>query len=338
MLDLSKYKNLNKNFEDFKPIGSGGFGAVYSATMKKTGERYAIKILTYANIQRMRATQFRFKNEVEMMKKVVSPYVVQLKGAYIPKSDPNDKEYYLAMELVEGSSLKEKLERRKKLPVDEAISIAREICLGLVDIHNAGIVHRDLKPNNILFNENGVVKLIDFGISLSEESLRVTEDNKLVGSVQYVAPELVVKSHSPSPQSDIYSLGIIMYEMLSGHLPFAGMDHKTIALKHVNSDLPPLEGVNTLIPQAVENIIIKCTAKKLTDRYENCEELYRDLETCLQQERIVEDKVTLKSKKKRKTFKEIVNSKKFTISLIASIAGTLVLLVILLGLHFGGII
>ena len=177
------------------------------------------------------------------------------------------------------------------------------------------MVHRDLKPSNVLFDKNNTVKLIDFGISVGEDTTRVTQTNKLVGSVQYVAPELVAKSHQPSPQSDIYSLGIMLYEMLSGHLPFTGGDHNTIALQHINKELPPLEGVNVTIPQSVENIILKCTAKKVENRYASALDLYEDLNTCLNQNRAAEDKISV-DKPKKKSFKEWLNSKPVTISLI----------------------
>ena len=143
------------------------------------------------------------------------PNVVEIFGSFV-----SPKESYIAMEYLEGQDLKKLLQRKNKLEVDEAINIAKEICRGLIDIHEADVVHRDLKPSNVLFDKNNTVKLIDFGISVGEDTTRVTQTNKLVGSVQYVAPELVAKSHQPSPQSDIYSLGIMLYEMLSGHLPW----------------------------------------------------------------------------------------------------------------------
>ena len=333
-IDVTKLKNLNKNFEEFKLIGEGGFGSVFSAVYKKTGKRYAVKVLECNDITRKTANQMRFANEIKLIKQVSSPYVVRLFGSYI-----SDKESYMAMELVEGPSLKEQLKKKKKFIVDEAISIAKEICQGLADIHKQKIVHRDLKPNNILFDKKNTVKLIDFGISLNEESKRVTQDNKLVGSVQYVAPELVMKSHNPSVQSDIYSLGIIMYEMLSGHVPFNAGDHQSIALQHVHNQLPPLEGVNDTIPQAVENIIIKCTAKNVEDRYVDCQELANDLKTCLQQKRITETRLVIDPKKKnKKSFTDKVNSKKFTISLIIVFSVLILLAIILMILALRGII
>ena len=330
-IDVTKLKNLNKNFEEFKLIGEGGFGSVFSAVYKKTGKRYAVKVLECNDITRKIANQMRFANEIKLIKQVSSPYVVRLFGSYI-----SDKESYMAMELVEGPSLKEQLKKKKKFIVDEAISIAKEICQGLADIHKQKIVHRDLKPNNILFDKKNTV---NFGISLNEESKRVTQDNKLVGSVQYVAPELVMKSHNPSVQSDIYSLGIIMYEMLSGHVPFNAGDHQSIALQHVHNQLPPLEGVNDTIPQAVENIIIKCTAKNVEDRYVDCQELANDLKTCLQQKRITETRLVIDPKKKnKKSFMDKVNSKKFTISLIVVFSVLILVAIILMILALRGII
>lgn len=309
-IDLSKYPNLNKHFENFKHLGNGGFGVVYSAVFKKTGKRYAIKILVCNDQTKFPTIYHRFKNEVEVMKKIKGPNVVEIFGSFV-----SPKESYIAMEYLEGQDLKKLLQRKNKLEVDEAINIAKEICRGLIDIHEADVVHRDLKPSNVLFDKNNTVKLIDFGISVGEDTTRVTQTNKLVGSVQYVAPELVAKSHQPSPQSDIYSLGIMLYEMLSGHLPFTGGDHNTIALQHINKELPPLEGVNVTIPQSVENIILKCTAKKVENRYASALDLYEDLNTCLNQNRASEDKISV-DKPKKKSFKEWLNSKPVAISLI----------------------
>ena len=148
-----------------------------------------------------------------------------------------------------------------------------------------------------------------------------------------------MKSHNPSVQSDIYSLGIIMYEMLSGHVPFNAGDHQSIALQHVHNQLPPLEGVNDTIPQAVENIIIKCTAKNVEDRYVDCQELANDLKTCLQQKRITETRLVIDPKKKnKKSFMDKVNSKKFTISLIVVFSVLILLAIILMILALRGII
>ncbi|WP_412031718.1 serine/threonine-protein kinase [Metamycoplasma buccale] len=328
-VNLAKYKNLNKHFEDFKEIGSGGFGIVYSATYKKNGKRYAIKLLTCNDLTKKETTKMRFRNEVNLLKKVKSENVVRMFGSFI-----SEEESYLAMELIEGTSLKNLLKKKGKMNPDETVIIAKEICQGLIDIHKNDIVHRDLKPNNILINNQRIVKLIDFGISLSDESLRLTAQNKLVGSVQYVAPELVTKSSNPSVQSDIYAFGIILYEMLSGKLPYSGTDHQAIALMHVNNEFPPLEGAGKTIPQALENIIIKCTAKNIADRYSTCTELYRDLVTCLSIKRVDEPKLILG--KPKKNVVEKVNSKAFTISLII-IGILLIAIAIILGvLYVGG--
>lgn len=333
-VDLNKLKNLNKNFEHFELIGQGGFGAVYSATYRKNGKRYAIKVLDCNDISRKIPNQIRFKNEIDLLKKVNSEHVVKIFGWFF-----SGDESYIAMELVDGQSLKDKLKKQKKFTAEQTVSIAKEICQGLADIHKQEIVHRDLKPTNILFNSKNVVKLIDFGISLNEDSKRVTQDNKLVGSIQYIAPELILKSHSPSAQSDIYSLGIIMYEMLSGRLPFNSTDQQVIAMKHVNDPLPPLNGVNDMIPQAVENIIIKCTAKNIEDRYANCYELANDLKTCLNQNRVTESKLIIDSKKKnKKSLFDKINSKRFTIILISVFAVLLIVAIVLGILAVKGII
>lgn len=190
---LDKYDNVNKHFEDFVLIGSGGYGEVYSATFKKTGKRMAIKILTVFDATKKEVNQIRFKNECNVLKTINSKNVVRMIGYYV-----SENESYYAMELIKGINLRSLISKYKKIPVEEAVRIAREICEGLADIHLANVIHRDLKPSNILIeSETNTVKLIDFGISLSDDSLRVTADNKLLVRFNILLPKFLqeVKQH-----------------------------------------------------------------------------------------------------------------------------------------------
>ncbi|MGX9359268.1 serine/threonine-protein kinase [Mycoplasma sp. 2575] len=299
---LDRYENVNKHFEDFVLIGKGGYGEVYSACYKKTQKRMAVKILTVPDITKKQVNQIRFQNECNVLKTIKSPNVIKMIGYYVSA----DESYY-AMELIKGTNLKVLIAKHKKIPVDEAIRIAREICRGLYDIHSSNVIHRDLKPSNIIIeNDTNRVKLIDFGISINEDSLRVTADNKTVGSVQYLAPEIPLKSQPASIQSDIYAFGMILYEMLSGHPVYQGIDAQSILLLQINGTIPPLEGVGKTIPQAVENIIIKCTAKNPQNRYLNCLDIISDLDHCLTPQASMEKRLDLENheqKKKKKSHK-----------------------------------
>ncbi|TPR54725.1 serine/threonine protein kinase [Metamycoplasma neophronis] len=332
--ELKRFSNLQKHFDSFERIGSGGYGYVYSGIFKKRGKRYAIKILNYKDDERRKADRYRFENEIAILTKIKHRNIVKILGSY-----SSDAESYYAMELIQGNSLKSIIAKNKKLNPEDVVNYAKEICDGLIAVHAANIVHRDLKPSNILItNDTNTVKLIDFGISLSETSLRVTEDNKAVGSVQYIAPEILTRSAPPSAQTDIYALGIIMYEMLTGNVPFSGSNHSEIMLGHINAELPPIPDVNVTIPQPLENIIIKCTAKEPSRRYVSATELYKDLETCLDPRRAGEKKLTLDDKKNKSKNKNIFQNKAFTISFFSVGALLIAIAVVLLVLLLKGVL
>lgn len=313
---LDKFENINRHFKDFVLIGRGGYGEVYSATFIKANKRVAIKILTVPDATKKTINQIRFKNECNVLKNISSKNVVRMIGYFV-----SEEESYYAMELIKGTNLKSLIAKNKKIPVEEAIRIATEICQGLSDIHLANVIHRDLKPSNILIEDTtNTVKLIDFGISLSEECLRVTADNKTVGSVQYLAPEIPTRKQGPSVQSDIYAFGMILYEMLAGHPVYQGIDTQSVLLLQINGKIPPLEGVGKTIPQAVENIIIRCTAKKPEDRYKNCYEIMNDLKHCLSHQASLEEKLVIDDLNKSKKKNKKILSKKQKINRIITIS------------------
>ncbi|AWX69518.1 serine/threonine-protein kinase [[Mycoplasma] anseris] len=331
-INIAKFKNLNKNFHDFKLIGTGGFGEVYSAYYKDNKEPWAVKVLTENDINGKAINIKRFGNEIAVLKKIKGENIVKFWGHYL-----NSDGCYIAMELIEGSSLKQRINKDKFFSAEQTVHIAKQICQGLIDIHAHQVVHRDLKPSNILFDKYDTVKLIDFGISLSEDSLRVTTTNKIVGSIYYIAPEVLLGKASPSAQSDIYALGILIYEMLTGNPPFKSNEQEIVVNGHINGQIPPLKNVNKTVPQALENIILKCTAKKPEDRYLTAQELYYDLNTCLSTKRVNEKRLKMNNDHK-KTAMQRFNSKAFSISLITIGIILITILAVLIGLFAGGVI
>ena len=200
----------------------------------------------------------------------------------------DEDKYYIVMEYVPGTTLKELILKRGALHYVEAIDIMKQVVGGIAKAHQLGIIHRDLKPQNILVTDSGVAKIADFGIASMQSLAQVTQTDVIMGSLHYLAPE-IARGEKATVQSDIYALGIAFYELLRGEVPFNGESPVNIALKHMQDDLPSLLEFNPSIPQSVENIIIKATAKNLNDRYHNATEMLDDLNTCL--DRLNEEKL-----------------------------------------------
>ena len=200
----------------------------------------------------------------------------------------DEDKYYIVMEYIPGTTLKELILKRGAVHVVEAIDIMKQVVSGIAKAHQLGIIHRDLKPQNILVTDSGVAKIADFGIASMQSLEQVTQTDVIMGSLHYLAPELA-RGEKATVQSDIYALGIVFYELLRGEVPFNGESPVNIALKHMQEDLPSLLEFNPSIPQSVENIIIKATAKNLNDRYNNANEMLEDLNTCM--DRLNEEKL-----------------------------------------------
>ena len=197
------------------------------------------------------------------------------------------------MEYVEGKHLKALLKKRGKLTVPEVIDITLQITNGLSVAHDSYIIHRDIKPQNILILENGMIKITDFGIAVAMNATQLTQTNSVMGSVHYLPPEQA-SGKGATLQSDIYSIGILMYELLTGKLPFRGDNAVEIALKHLKEPMPSIRDEIPDIPQSVENIILKATAKNPKNRYSDAREMHEDLKTCLDESRANELKITFK--------------------------------------------
>ncbi|XP_023226540.1 uncharacterized protein LOC111627202 [Centruroides sculpturatus] len=276
---------------------------IYRAIEKATGRIVAIKLLRPDNKDSHR-NQRRFRSEIQAIKAIRSPYVV---SAFDFAWD--DKVQYIAMEYIDGSILKEYIGRRGNLTVDEAVEFAKQIALGLHEMHQAGIIHRDIKASNIMITDHGQVKIIDLGIALHDETDRVTQTDNIIGSVQYLAPELLEKEEA-NAQTDIYALGILLYEMLIGDVPFKEKTGLDTARKHQTSTVPHVNKIFKNIPQAVANVVIRSTAKKPQQRYSSAYKLYEDLDTCLSDKRLYEPVYQL-SDRLRKTWVEKINSSAF---------------------------
>ena len=205
----------------------------------------------------------------------------------------DDGTYYIVMEYVEGKTLKQLLKKRGSLTLSEAIDIMVQLTDGMAHAHDSYIIHRDLKPQNIMIKDDGQIKITDFGIAMALNATQLTQTNSVMGSVHYLPPEQA-SGKGCTIKSDIYSMGIIFYELLSGSLPFRGDNAVEIALKHMKEPLPNLKDDNPSIPQSIVNIIKRATAKNPKNRYETAREMHEDLLTALDDDRMDEEEYKYK--------------------------------------------
>ena len=268
-----------------KQIGRGGMADVYLAKdLILDGEEVAVKVLR-TNYQTDPIAVARFQREARAMADLDHPHIVR-----ITDIGEEDGQQYLAMEYVAGLDLKRYIKEHHPLSNEEAVRIMGQILLAMRLAHTRGIVHRDLKPQNILLTPDGTAKVTDFGIAVAFAETSLTQTNSMLGSVHYLSPEQA-RGSKATVQSDIYAMGIIFYEMLTGHIPYDGDSAVTIALQHFQKPLPSVIAENPSVPQALENVVIKATAKKLTDRYQSVAEMYVDLSSSLSYNRRNEPKL-----------------------------------------------
>ena len=278
-----------------KQIGRGGMADVYLAKdLILDGEEVAVKVLR-TNYQTDPIAVARFQREARAMADLDHPHIVR-----ITDIGEEDGQQYLAMEYVAGLDLKRYIKEHYPLSNEEAVRIMGQILLAMRLAHTKGIVHRDLKPQNILLTPDGTAKVTDFGIAVAFAETSLTQTNSMLGSVHYLSPEQA-RGSKATVQSDIYAMGIIFYEMLTGHIPYDGDSAVTIALQHFQKPLPSVIAENPSVPQALENVVIKATAKKLTDRYQSVSEMYVDLSSSLSYNRRNEPKLVFDDASKADT-------------------------------------
>lgn len=279
-------KRLNGRYKILQLIGGGGMANVYLARDIILDRDVAVKVLRLDFVNDDLFIK-RFRREAQAATSLNHENIVTIYDV-----GEDDGIYYMVMEYVRGCTLKQYIQQHAPLPIQEALRMMDELTGAIAHAHQNGVIHRDIKPQNILVAEDGTVKVTDFGIAIALSSTTITQTNSVLGSVHYLSPEQA-KGGMATEKSDIYSLGIVMFELLTGHLPFSGESAVAIVLKHLQTETPSLRRWNPNIPQSVENIVLKATAKNPLHRYNSALDMQQHIRTALLPERINEAKFTL---------------------------------------------
>lgn len=259
---------ISDRYEIIDKVGSGGMADVYKAKCHRLNRYVAIKILK-SEFSSDHGFVQKFRAEAQSVAGLSHPNIVSVYDV-----GDDDGLHYIVMELVEGITLKRFIERKKKLEIKEAVGIAIQIAQGMEAAHTHHIIHRDIKPQNIIISREGKVKVADFGIAKAATSNTISQN--AIGSVHYLSPEQARGGYSDD-RSDIYSLGVTLYEMLCGQVPFAGDNSVSVALLHIQSEATPVQVLNPEVPTSVDKIVQKCMQKKPERRYQTASELIKDL-------------------------------------------------------------
>lgn len=269
---------INDRYQIIKTLGEGGMANVYLAHDNILDRNVAVKVLRgdLANDEKFVR---RFQREALSASSLSHPNIVEMYDV-----GEDDGQYYIVMEYVDGKTLKQVLKQRGHLSITEVVDIMMQLTDGLAHAHDAYIIHRDIKPQNIMILSNGMIKITDFGVATALNSTQLTQTNSVMGTVHYLPPEQA-NGKGSTVRSDIYSMGIMMYELLTGLVPYKGESAVEIALKHLREPLPSVRKVDSSIPQSIENVIIKATAKNPKNRYTDAREMHEDIKTALDDSR-----------------------------------------------------
>lgn len=340
---INKGELIDNRYKIIKSIGEGGMANVYLAWDTILEREVAVKVLR-GDLSDDEKFVRRFEREANSASSLRHPNIVEMYDV----GEDNGK-YFIVMEFINGKTLKSLIKKRGALNITEAIDIMLQITSAIACAHDSLIIHRDIKPQNVLILEDGRVKITDFGIALALNSNELTQTNSVMGSVHYLPPEQA-SGNNATIKGDIYSIGILMFELVTGKVPFRGENAVEIALKHLKEPIPSVKAINPEIPQSVENIIIKATAKNPKNRYDSVAEMYEDLRFCLDEDRKNESRIVFKypeqafkdSDKKNKNEESRVeknkekkeNKEDKKINMALKIIGFFAVLIVIIGLLF----
>ena len=337
---IVKGQKINDRYQVIRSIGEGGMANVYLAYDTILDRNVAVKVLR-GDLATDEKFVRRFQREAMSASALSHPNIVEMYDV-----GEDDGNYFIVMEYIDGKTLKNLIKKRGALTVAEVVDIMLQLTSAISCAHDSYIIHRDIKPQNVMILDDGRVKITDFGIAIASNASELTQTNSVMGSVHYLPPEQA-NGAGATAKSDIYSLGILMFELLTGKLPFKGENAVEIALKQMKEQIPSVCAINPEIPQSIENVILKACAKNPKNRYDNVKDMYNDIKTALDEDRINETKQTykfseddldetkkieslseVKNKKKKETKEEDSTEKKMNLALIitSGVAGLLVLL------------
>ncbi len=278
---------LGSRYQIIRPLGEGGMANVYLARDLVLDREVSVKLLRL-DLRDDPQTNRRFQREATAATRLNDPHIV---GIYDVGEDHGMQ--FMVMQYVKGTDLKQYISKHFPIPLAQVVDIMEQVLSAVEAAHEHGIIHRDLKPQNILIDENKNIKITDFGIATASSENTLTQTNTVMGSVHYLSPEQA-RGSVATKQSDIYSLGIILFELLTGKVPFEGENAVSIAIKHFRSQIPSVRAINANIPQSMENVVIKATAKDPQQRYASAAEMAADLKTSLDPDRANEKPLVIK--------------------------------------------
>jgi eukaryotic-like serine/threonine-protein kinase len=321
-LELKPGTTFAERYLVIEELGKGGMGKVYKVLDQEINEKLALKLIK-PEIAADRQTIDRFQNEIKITRRITHKNVCRM--YHLGREEDT---YYITMEFIRGENLKKMVRMTKEMSLEATLNIAQQVCHGLIEAHRLGIIHRDLKPQNIMIDEDGDVRIMDFGIASSVETRGATLPGMMMGTPEYMSPEQIDGTPIDA-RSDIYSLGIIIYEMLTGKTPFAGETPWSVAFKHKNDPPHDPRELNPRIPESMSRVILKCLEKQKEQRYQSAEELLTDLSGIGEEHTRVDTR--LKAKQATAARRSIIKMlrKKSAVLMIAAAAALPVLAVFL---------